>query len=239
MEKAFDSDPARAVVASPFEVLGIEPGADDDEIERAYRRRVKETHPDHGGSARAFQRVRRAYEEILDADGDADPVTDLDGATAPPDGTGWSDGMQPETETEPEGEYLNYEVVVDHGWSLDDDDLFEKAADAGLDPEDYGRFRADAGETLLRAAEDNGFVWPYACRGGACANCAVAVVTGELSMAVDHILPQDLLDRGIQLSCVGSVPDGDLQVVYNVKHLPTLDDLRLPPGPFGGTTREG
>ena len=76
-------------------------------------------------------------------------------------------------------------------------------------------------------------------RRGACANCAVAVVTGELSMAVDHILPQDLLDRGIQLSCVGSVPDGDLQVVYNVKHLPTLDDLRLPPGPFGGTTREG
>ncbi|MDY7081629.1 MAG: ferredoxin, partial [Halobacteria archaeon] len=28
--------------------------------------------------------------------------------------------------------YLNYEVLDDHGWSMDDDDLFEKAADADL-----------------------------------------------------------------------------------------------------------
>ncbi|MFB6354176.1 MAG: ferredoxin, partial [Halobacteriales archaeon] len=28
----------------------------------------------------------------------------------------------------PTVEYLNYEVLDDHGWSLEDDDLFEKAA---------------------------------------------------------------------------------------------------------------
>ncbi|MFC4990130.1 DnaJ domain-containing protein, partial [Saliphagus infecundisoli] len=36
---------------SPFDVLRIAPDADDAEIERAYRERVKEAHPDHGGSA--------------------------------------------------------------------------------------------------------------------------------------------------------------------------------------------
>ncbi|MFB6193450.1 MAG: ferredoxin, partial [Halobaculum sp.] len=33
----------------------------------------------------------------------------------------------------PTVEYLNYEVLDDHGWEMEDDDLFEKAADAGLD----------------------------------------------------------------------------------------------------------
>ena len=38
----------------------------------------------------------------------------------------------------PTVEYLNYEVLDDHGWEMDDDDLFEKAADAGLSDEGYG-----------------------------------------------------------------------------------------------------
>jgi hypothetical protein len=45
-------------------VLGLEPGASQQEIKRAYRRRVKESHPDRGGDERTFQRVTAAYERL-------------------------------------------------------------------------------------------------------------------------------------------------------------------------------
>ena len=54
----------------------------------------------------------------------------------------------------PTVEYLNYEVLDDHGWEMDDDDLFEKAADAGLDNEDYGSLEVNQGEYILEAAEN-------------------------------------------------------------------------------------
>ncbi|WP_251341531.1 ferredoxin Fer [Haloplanus halophilus] len=204
---------------APFDVLGIDPDADESEVDRAYRRRVMETHPDQGGSARAFQRVKAAYEAIVEGRVDADE----------------DDGDARDGPARPEGsrvEYLDYEVIDDRGWSLDDDDLFEKAAAADLDPADYGEFLAEPSETLLEAAENRGFAWPYACRGGACANCAVAVVEGEMTTPIDHVLPSDLLDRGIQLSCIGAPTTAELKVVYNVKGMPDLDDLILPPYRF-------
>lgn len=41
--------------------LGVSTDAGLDEIRAAYRRRVKETHPDHGGDEDEFNRVREAY----------------------------------------------------------------------------------------------------------------------------------------------------------------------------------
>lgn len=204
---------------SPFDILRIDPDADDEEIEQAYRRRVKETHPDHGGSVREFQLVRASYEEITGRrSSGADTYRENAGEQHP--------------RAKSRVEYLDYEVLDDHGWSLDDGDLFEKASAEGLDPADHGRFLVRPDETLLQAAENRGFTWPYSCRGGACANCAVAVVDGELSMPVNHILPSEMIDHGIRLSCVGAPITDELAVVYNVKHLPDLDELRLPPGPF-------
>lgn len=203
---------------APFDVLGVDPDADEAEIDQAYRRRVIETHPDQGGSAVAFQRVKAAYEVIR---------AELDGESRDGDGR--------TTRSRPAGsriEYLNYQVIDDHGWSLDDDDLFEKAANANLDTADYGEFLAEPSETLLEAAENRGFAWPYACRGGACANCAVAVVEGEMTEPIDHVLSADLLDRGIRLSCIAAPTTARLRIVYNVKHMPDLDDLRLPPYRF-------
>ncbi|QLD90186.1 2Fe-2S iron-sulfur cluster binding domain-containing protein [Natronomonas salina] len=227
---------------SPFEVLGVEPDADEEAIEHAYRSRVKESHPDHGGSPEEFKRVRAAYEAIVAGDVDREQGAQLDrpdGATAP-DPNRWYTGSgtaESEAEAEPEPErsrveYLNFECLEDHGWSLEDDDLFEKAADADLATDDYGRFLVEPDETLLEAAENRGFAWPFACRGGACANCAVAVTEGELSQPVDHILPEEMTDRGLRLSCVGRPTSERLKVVYNVKYLPDLDELRLPPRPF-------
>ena len=225
---------------SPFEVLGVDPGADEEAIERAYQRRVKESHPDHGGSLEEFQAVRAAYEELVAGEVERYPEPERHGRAgeAPPDPTRWRDverEAEPDPDPEPERsrvEYLNFECLEDHGWSLEDEDLFEKAADADLATDDYGRFLVEPDETLLEAAENRGFAWPFACRGGACANCAVAVTDGELSQPVDHILPEEMTDRGLRLSCVGRPTSGRLRVVYNVKYLPDLDELRLPPRPF-------
>lgn len=211
---------------SPFDVLGIDPGADEAEVVRAYRRRVKEAHPDHGGSADEFKAVRAAYEEIVSGEA---PESGTDAVEGDGDDEG-GDTQYPAAESRVE--YLNFEVLDDHGWTLDDADLFEKAAAADLDPIDHGQFHVGPDESVLEAAERRGFAWPYACRGGACANCAVAVVQGELSMPVDHILPREMLDRGIRLSCNGIPISDEMKVVYNLKHLPELDDLRLPPRPF-------
>lgn len=51
---------------SLYEELGVGPDATDDEIKAAHRRRVKETHPDAGGSRKAFDRVQHAYGILSD-----------------------------------------------------------------------------------------------------------------------------------------------------------------------------
>jgi hypothetical protein len=48
----------------PYAVLGLAPGADTDAVRRAFRRCARHTHPDAGGDAVAFGRVRRAYEML-------------------------------------------------------------------------------------------------------------------------------------------------------------------------------
>jgi ferredoxin len=82
----------------------------------------------------------------------------------------------------PTVEYLNYEVLDDHDWSMDDDDLFEEAAAADLSAEDYGTLEVNQGEYILEAAEAQGYDWPFSCRAGACANCASIVKEGEIEM---------------------------------------------------------
>ncbi|RLP75247.1 molecular chaperone DnaJ [Mycetocola tolaasinivorans] len=47
---------------TPYEVLGVAGSASEDELRKAYRRRARETHPDTGGSAAAFDEVQRAWE---------------------------------------------------------------------------------------------------------------------------------------------------------------------------------
>lgn len=214
-------------VDSPFDVLGVDPDADEETIEQAYRERVFEAHPDHGGSAREFQRIRRAYERIENG---YDPRTN--GATPAPE-----DGAEPGPEPEPEAvgvtvEYLDYQALADQGWELTDENLFERAAEADFDDADYGTFVAEPGTPLLEAAEEQGHAWPFACRGGACTNCAVAVIDGEMPMHSSHILPQEWIDRGIRLSCVSAPVSDEMQVVFNVKHLPGLEELLLPASRF-------
>jgi hypothetical protein len=50
-------------------VLEVAPDAPDQVVREAYRERVKEVHPDNGGSPEAFQRVQRARDALLEDDG--------------------------------------------------------------------------------------------------------------------------------------------------------------------------
>jgi ferredoxin len=202
-------------VDSPFEILGVDPDANDEEIVRAYRERVIEAHPDQGGSRREFRAVKTAYEQIKSGD-----ERDIE---REPD----EDDEQPGSEVE----YLNYEVLDDYGWDIDDGDLFENASEADLDATDHGHFVVKPDESLLEAAEDRGFAWPFACRGGACTNCAVAVKEGEMPPPASHVLPPEMIDRGIRLSCM-TAPTTDAKIVYNVKHLPEVAELLLPASRF-------
>jgi len=236
-------------VSSPYEILGIDPDADEQTLVDAYRKRVKEAHPDHGGSREEFQTVKEAYEAIRDGEADAGATArasqsesptpsrspkraresttsgESSAATAP-------DATQDRREQTVTVEYLNYEVLDDYGWEVADDDLFEKAGRAELDYEDYGKFVVKNNETLLEAAENRGFAWPFACRGGACTNCAVAIVDGEMPPPVGHILPDEMIEKGIRLSCLAAPVTEHTQVVYNVKHMPGVEELLLSPSRF-------
>jgi hypothetical protein len=58
--------------ASAYAVLGLEPGADPQAIERAYKRLIKEHHPDReGGDARRAAEINRAYRELRSRGGPA------------------------------------------------------------------------------------------------------------------------------------------------------------------------
>lgn len=50
--------------ASPYEVLGVPTTASDAQLRRAYRAKLRETHPDTGGAATRFHAVQHAWELI-------------------------------------------------------------------------------------------------------------------------------------------------------------------------------
>lgn len=82
--------------ASAYEVLGVAPDAAEEDLRKAYRLRLRQTHPDTGGDAARFVQVQRAWELV----GTADARASYDrghgfGADAPsyaPAGDGRGDG---------------------------------------------------------------------------------------------------------------------------------------------------
>lgn len=49
-----------------YQILGVERGANDEEIKRAYRRLASQHHPDKGGDKAQFQEVQEAYATLSD-----------------------------------------------------------------------------------------------------------------------------------------------------------------------------
>lgn len=56
--------PDSPLTASPYEVLGVAASASDDELRRAFRRALRDTHPDTGGDPRRFDAVQRAWDRV-------------------------------------------------------------------------------------------------------------------------------------------------------------------------------
>jgi curved DNA-binding protein CbpA len=54
--------------ASAYQVLGVEPTVDDEALRKAYRLRLRETHPDTGGEASVFIQVQRAWQLVSTPD---------------------------------------------------------------------------------------------------------------------------------------------------------------------------
>ncbi len=125
----------------------------------------------------------------------------------------------------PTVEYLNYDALTDNEWDIDDDDLFEKAANAGLSSEDYGSLDVNEGEYILEAAEVEGFDWPFSCRAGACANCAAILKSGEINMDMQQILSDDEVEElNVRLTCIGSPESDEIKIIFNAKHLDYLQN---------------
>ena len=50
--------------ASAYEVLEVDPAIDEEALRKAYRLRMRQTHPDTGGDAAVFIQVQRAWELV-------------------------------------------------------------------------------------------------------------------------------------------------------------------------------
>lgn len=60
--------PDSPISASPYEVLGVSESVSHDDLRAAYRRLLRETHPDTGGNSDRFVAVQLAWERIGDPD---------------------------------------------------------------------------------------------------------------------------------------------------------------------------
>lgn len=58
-----DAGPSRR---EAYATLGLDRGADEEAVRRAYREQVKDVHPDSGGDEAAFRELTRAYERLTD-----------------------------------------------------------------------------------------------------------------------------------------------------------------------------
>jgi hypothetical protein len=56
-------------VDNPYQILGVEPTAEEAVIDANYRSLLKEHHPDHGGNEERFKKIKNAYEQIQDDQG--------------------------------------------------------------------------------------------------------------------------------------------------------------------------
>ena len=203
-------------MASPYAILDVSEGANAEEIRRAYRSKIKAAHPDQGGSLEEFVLIKEAYEQAMQAL--TSPTHEPVDVTyeGPPGHVGYTVS------------YLDYAVVRREGWAVDDPEIFARAEALELPVSEFGAFAVEHRESVLEAAERHGFSWPYSCRGGACANCAILVVDGAVEMSVNTVLTPRMRDRGIRLSCIGEPVTEHLAVVFDIGSLPGLAELRLP-----------
>ncbi len=73
-----------------FEALGLASTATPDEVKAAWRDAASRTHPDKGGDAAEFSRLRKAYQEALAAAEAPKPCTKCGGNGKIQHANGWA-----------------------------------------------------------------------------------------------------------------------------------------------------
>ena len=136
-------------------------------------------------------------------------------------GPGASDDDEDVNEEVPptEVEYLDHRAVIEHGWDLKDDNLFEKAAAADLDESQYGVIEGTQDQTPLQIAEDNDLQWPFQCRSGTCARCAGYLESGMAEMDMNLFLEEEEVEEmHYRLTCTCYPGSDRVQLVFNSIH---------------------
>ena len=119
--------PDSPLALSPYAVLGVDEDASSTELRRAYRRKLRETHPDTGGAAEEFGAVQRAWEQIGTAearvayDNGTQKAWNLDGAPrawAPPAPSTRAGRSRPQSRAygHPGGWYREQYLELLHEW---------------------------------------------------------------------------------------------------------------------------
>jgi hypothetical protein len=119
--------PDSPLTSSPYAVLGVETNSTSTELRRAYRKRLRETHPDTGGSSEQFDAVQRAWEQIGTPearsayDNGTQKVWDIDASPrtwAPPPPTARASTSRPQARTSghPGGWYREQYLDLLHEW---------------------------------------------------------------------------------------------------------------------------
>jgi len=181
--------------ASAYEVLGVAPDAADDELRKAYRLRLRQTHPDTGGDAALFIQVQRAWELV----GTAEARAAYDGGHgfgATPTPSAWRPPSRP-SDTRPRARSFGQPG----GWRRERYlDLIREWAGRGTevaDPYDPALVRA-APRELRRMLAD------------ALAEEATARIVGELGMGytVWHDVAVDPRDPSLKVDHIVLGPSG-------------------------------
>lgn len=65
-------------VSNPYEILGLQPGASETDIKKAYRDLARKAHPDKGGTEEKFRQINEAYAQITKGEDPMEAFPELD-----------------------------------------------------------------------------------------------------------------------------------------------------------------
>ena len=129
--------PVQQSAEDPYMILGIQPGADSDAIKLAYRRLAKQHHPDAGGNAAEFQKIKSAFNELL-----ASGAVVREGTAGLPDPNNFDSDNDyydaRDAYATPQDNDSDYE-----NWAIEPDDWFDESK------EKVGNMDADAFDAAL------------------------------------------------------------------------------------------
>jgi len=206
---------ANIVFMSPYELLGVERGADLDDIKRAYRTLAKELHPDVNAgdeeAAERFKHITAAYNLLANRRKRAEfdrnsPATNDDGAVQP-----WQKG----------GAWFDFEIDESTGERTID--LFGDVAGTRL-----GRVKGAAATSLWMKGEDIAESLKVVQSEADEGICKLVTTMTGLTVAVD--IPEGAVDgdiitlRGFGIEGFGGGPPGDLNVIVSVIPDPAIEE---------------